>query len=154
MTSVSVRLSKVSAFSLFALVFPVFLFGADVSGNWLFSVPGPDGTSRDTYFRLRQDGTKLTGCVQQGFNMRNIESGTIEGNHLTFSTSFNGRGQTVTVTYEGDLVGDELRLKSSGGFGRGMGRGPAPGAGPAGAVAGRGPGPGRGPTEMTAKRVA
>src|SRR5215469_8519278 len=139
MTSVSIRLPRVSFSFLFALVFPAFLFGADVSGNWLFSVPGPDGTSRDTYFRLKQDGSKITGAVQQGFNMRTIDSGSIEGNHLRFATSFTGRGQTVTVTYEGDLAGDELHLKSSGGFGRGVGRGA---------------GPGRGPAEMIAKRVA
>src|SRR5215831_3730557 len=117
MTRGSFRLSKVLIRFLFLLPFSAFLFGADVSGNWLFSVPGPDGTSRDTYFRLKQEGSKITGAVQQGFNTRTIDSGAIDGSHLRFSTSFTGRGQTVTVTYEGDLAGDELNLKSSGGFG-------------------------------------
>ncbi|MDE3196113.1 MAG: glycoside hydrolase family 27 protein [Acidobacteriota bacterium] len=105
-----------------------------VSGTYVFSVPGPDGTSRDTYFRLKQEGAKLSGVVQQGFNSRAIDSGSVEGNHLKFTTAFTGRGQTVTVTYEGDVNGDELRVKSSGG---GRGRG------------GRG-----GPAEMTAHRTA
>jgi hypothetical protein len=90
-------------------------FAADVSGTWVFSIPGPDGTSRDTYFRLRQDGRKLSGVVQAGYNNRTIENGSVEGNHLRFSTSFTGRGQTQTVTYEGDVSGDELHIRSSGG---------------------------------------
>jgi len=95
-------------------------FGADVNGSWVWSVPGPDGTSlgsRDTYFRLKQDGDKLSGQIQTGFNIRPIGSGEVNGLHLKFSSSFAGRGQTVTVTYEGDLVGGELHLKSSGGRG-------------------------------------
>ena len=110
-------------------------FAADVSGNWVFSVPGPDNTSRDTYFRLKQEGNKLSGVVQTGFNNRSIDSGSVGGNHVKFTTSFTGRGQQVTITYEGDLVGDELHLKSSGG-GRGFG------------------GRGRGPSEITAKRTS
>src|SRR5665213_199774 len=106
---------------------------ADVSGNWVFSIPGPDGTSRDTYFRLKQKGNKLSGVVQQGFNNRTIESGSVEGDRLKFSVTFTGRGQTVTQTYEGDVSGDELHLKSSGGRGGRGGRG--------------------GPAEMTAKKT-
>jgi alpha-galactosidase len=113
---------------------PSLLLAADVTGNWAFSIPGPDGTSRDTYFRLKQDGNRLSGVVQQGFNNRAIDSGTIDGNHLSFTTSFTGRGQTITITYEGDLVGNELHLKTSGG-----GRG---------ARGGRG-----GPSEMTAVKT-
>src|SRR5665213_375359 len=106
---------------------------ADVSGNWVFSIPGPDGTSRDTYFRLKQKGNKLSGVVQQGFNNRTIESGSVEGDRLKFAVTFTGRGQTVTQTYEGDVSGDELHLKSSGGRGGRGGRG--------------------GPAEMTAKKT-
>jgi hypothetical protein len=25
-------------------------------GTWIYSIPGPDGTSRDTYFRLKEMG--------------------------------------------------------------------------------------------------
>ena len=108
----------------------------DVSGTYVFSMPGPDGTSRDTYFRLKQEGDKLTGVVQQAFNVRPIDSGNVNGNHVTFTTSFTGRGQTVRTTYEGDVTGDNLHVKIAGGGGRG-GRG------------GRG-----GLAEMTALRTA
>lgn len=122
--------------ALLTALLPVPVLGADVTGNWVFSIPGPDGTSRDTYFRLKQEGSTLSGTVQQGFNNRPIDGGTVDGNHVKFSTSFTGRGQTVTITYEGDVAGDELHLKSSGGGGGGRGRG------------GRG-----GPAEMTARKT-
>ena len=122
--------------ALIAALLPAVMLAADVSGNWVFSIPGPDGTSRDTYFRLKQEGSKLSGVVQQGFNNRTIDSGTVDGNHVKFSTSFTGRGQTVAITYEGDVTGEELHLKTSGGGGGGRGRG------------GRG-----GPAEMTAKKT-
>ncbi|HVW85127.1 MAG TPA: glycoside hydrolase family 27 protein [Bryobacteraceae bacterium] len=116
---------KIVKVPLFALLLGITALAADVAGTWAFKIPGPDGTSRDTYFRLKQDGSRISGVVQQQFNNSTIENGTIQGNHLKFSTSYAGRGQTVTVTYEGDLAGDELHLKSSGGFGRGRGRGPS-----------------------------
>jgi alpha-galactosidase len=127
---------RILAPALLTALFPAALLAADVTGNWVFSIPGPDGTSRDTYFRLKQNGTQLSGVVQQGFNNRTIDSGTVDGNHLKFATSFTGRGQTVTVTYEGDVAGNELHLKTSGGGGGARGRG------------GRG-----GPAEMTAKKT-
>jgi alpha-galactosidase len=122
--------------ALLTALVPIAMLAADVTGNWVFSIPGPDGTSRDTYFRLKQDGDKLSGVVQQGFNNRPIDSGTVDGDHVKFATSFTGRGQTVTITYEGNVTGDELHLKTSGGGGGGRGRG------------GRG-----GPSEMTAKKT-
>ena len=120
---------------------PLALLAADFTGNWVFSIPGPDGTSRDTYFRLKQEGNKLSGVVQQGFNNRTIDNGTVDGNHIKFDTSFTGRGQTITMTYEGDLAGAELHLKTSGGGG---------GRGAGGPGGGRGRG---GPSEMTAKKT-
>src|ERR1700678_4477628 len=99
--------------ALLTALLPAAMPAADVTGNWVFSIPGPDGTSRDTYFRLKQEGNKLSGVVQQGFNNRTIENGTVDGNHVKFDTSFTGRGQTMTVTYEGDFNGEELHLKTS-----------------------------------------
>jgi alpha-galactosidase len=128
------------------LLFSAAALAQGVGGNWVFSVPGPDGTSRDTYFRLKESGGKISGVVQQGYNNRPIDGGSVEGNHVKFTTTFTGRGQPVTMTYEGDLVGNELHLKTSGGGG---GRGPG---GPGGR--GAGGGRGRGPTEMIAMRTS
>jgi alpha-galactosidase len=147
--------------ALAGLVWCATSFAQGLTGTWVFSVPGPDGTSRDTYFRLKESGGKISGVVQQGFNIRTIdEGGTAEGNHVKFATTYAGRGgQNVTSTYEGDLTGTELHLKTTGGFGGGRGPGGPPGAGggrgpgggaPAGAAGGRGRG---GPTEMVAVRT-
>jgi len=122
--------------SLAGLIFSAAAWAQGISGTWVFSVPGPDGTSRDTYFRLKENGGKITGIVQQAYNIRTIDDGgAAEGNHVKFSTTYTGRGQSITITYEGDLTGTELHLKSSGG-----GRGP-------------GGGRGRGPSEIVAVRT-
>ncbi len=89
------------------------------TGTWVYSVPGPDGTSRDTYFRLKEEAGKISGVVQQGYNNRTIDTGTSQGSHVKFTTTFAARGQNVTATYEGDVKGDELHLKISGAGGRG-----------------------------------
>ena len=110
--------------ALAGFIFSATAWAQGLTGTWVFSIPGPDNTSRDTYFRLIESGGKITGVVQQGFTMRNIDDGGVaEGNHVKFSITYAGRGQNITVTYEGDLSGAELHLKSSGGGGRG--RGPA-----------------------------
>jgi alpha-galactosidase len=109
------------------LAMPV--FAGSLTGTWVYSVPGPDGTSRDTFFRLRENGGKIAGVVQQGYNNRTIDGGSAQGNHVSFKTTTTGRGQTITTTYEGELTGDELHLKVSGA-------------------------PGRGPNEMVARRTA
>ncbi len=83
---------------------------------------------------MKESGGKISGIVQQGNNNRTIDGGTIDGNHVKFTTTFTGRGQPVTVTYEGDVTGDELHLKTTGAPGGGRGRG--------------------GPGEMIAKRTA
>ena len=91
----------------YGLMITASALGADVGGNWVLNVPRPDGTSRDAYFRLQQDVDKLSGVIQTGFNNRPIDSGFVTGNHARFISS-------AAVTYEGDLVGDELRLEFGG----------------------------------------
>jgi len=99
---------------------------ADLSGSWVFRRPGPDGTSNDTYFRLKQSGNEVTGFVQQRLNLRKIDSGSVEGNKFTLKVTTMFGGQPRVTTYEGTLENDGLHVKvipPAGGRGRGRGAG-------------------------------
>ena len=41
-------------------------FAADLTGNWVVAQPQNDGTTRRTYFNLKQDGDKITGGIRTG----------------------------------------------------------------------------------------
>ena len=99
---------------------------ADLSGSWVFRRSGPDGTSNDTYFRLKQSGNEVTGFVQQRLNLRKIDSGSVEGNKFTLKVTTMFGGQPRVTTYEGTLENDGLHVKvipPAGGRGRGRGAG-------------------------------
>jgi len=36
---------------------------SDLSGYWVLHVPNGDGTVRDTYFELKEDGESITGTI-------------------------------------------------------------------------------------------
>ena len=113
---------------LFAGALPA--LAADLNGTWVFRRPGPDGTSNDTYFRLKQSGAELSGFVQQRLNLRKIDSGSVDGNKFTLKVTTVFGGQPRVTTYEGTLESDGLHVKvipPAGG--RGFGRGPGGGGG-------------------------
>ncbi len=136
------RLTRV--FPVFGLTFALAIsaLAADLTGSWVFRRPGPDGTSNDTYFRLKQNGNELSGDVQQRLNLRKIDSGSIDGNHFRFQVTTSFGGQSRVMTYEGTLESDGLHVKMI----------PPPG------MPGRGRGPGGGgrfgPTEMVAVKTS
>src|SRR6266478_2784781 len=83
-----------------------------LTGNWAARNPNADGTSRNTYFNLKQDGTKITGSIRvtQFYylitgNMGGPEAFTITGTMKDGNTD-------RRVQYEGKLVGDELHLST------------------------------------------
>lgn len=56
----------------------------DLTGYWVLHVPNGDGTVRDTYFELKQDGASITGTsLGRGPNGTPI-SGTFEDGKLQF----------------------------------------------------------------------
>ncbi|HEV2464124.1 MAG TPA: hypothetical protein VGT04_09985 [Acidobacteriaceae bacterium] len=92
-----------------------FLFGAkttfaaatDVTGNWTADMTTPDGNSFALTFVFKQDGTKLTGTVQgpEGDPLA-IDNGKVDGDHITFTVSFNG----TTFSHDGTVSGDEIKM--------------------------------------------
>jgi alpha-galactosidase len=86
-------------------------FGADLTGNWVVAQPNSDGTSRNTYFDLKQDGSRITGHIRltQFYYTVNESTGDAAGFTITGITLDNRK-----VTYEGKLEGDELQIGTHG----------------------------------------
>lgn len=87
----------------------------DVTGTWTGSISAPDGNgSFELTFIFKQDGSTVTGTVaaQQGEPLA-ITNGKVDGDKISFSVSFNN----TTITHDGTVNGDEIKLttKSSDG---------------------------------------
>src|SRR2546421_12255932 len=83
---------------------------ADLTGNWVVRDALPDGTFRDTYLDLHQEGSRISGTIRvTQFYYKIIEStGGPDGFTLTGSMA-DGTNER-RVKYEGKLVGDELHV--------------------------------------------
>ncbi len=81
---------------------------ADLTGNWVVREPLPDGTSRRTYFALKQEGSRITGYIRstQFYYTITESTGGPDGFTIT-AAGDNGRRQ---AKYEGKLEGDQLHL--------------------------------------------
>ena len=82
---------------------------ADVTGSWTAEMTTPDGNSFQLAFTFKQDGTKLTGTVQEPEGEHgDITNGKVDGNKISFDVEFNG----TTITHEGTVneAGDEIQL--------------------------------------------
>ena len=79
----------------------------DVTGAWSGEIQTPDGNTMALTFNFKQDGDKLSGTVQgpQGDPM-DISNGKVDGDKITFDTSFN----STTINHEGTVSGDEIKL--------------------------------------------
>jgi hypothetical protein len=87
---------------------PVFA-ATDVTGTWTGSLTTPDGSNFPLTFNFKQDGTKVTGSVTtpQGDPV-SIDNGKIDGDKLTFETSFNG----MTISHVCTVNGDEIKVST------------------------------------------
>ncbi|HUV69082.1 MAG TPA: hypothetical protein VMW15_05425 [Terracidiphilus sp.] len=84
---------------------------ADVTGSWKGQVSTPDGGNITLAYTFKQDGAKLTGSSQGPMgDAVEITDGKVDGNKISFTTSFNG----MTMTSEGTLSesGDEIKLST------------------------------------------
>ena len=81
-----------------------------LTGNWVARNPNADGTSRNTYFNLKYDGSKITGTIRvtQFFYVVKESTGGPEGFSI-IATMQDGKNER-RVQYEGKLVGNELHM--------------------------------------------
>ncbi len=84
--------------------------GADLTGNWVASKPLGDGTSRRTYFDLKEANGHITGFIRTTQFHYTITESTGNSDSFTIIGSMQDGNNLRHVTYEGKLTGDELHL--------------------------------------------
>ena len=99
------------------LVAALAAFAADVSGKWVYEQPGRGGGDPVMVtITLKASGGSLSGNVSRPGRDGNvmetpITDGKVDGNNVSFKTSQQFGGNTMTSEYSGTLSGDDLKLK-------------------------------------------
>ena len=81
-----------------------------LSGNWAVRNPNADGTSRNSYFNLKQEGARITGSIRVTQFYYLITESTGDAAGFTVVATMKDGKTDRRVQYEGKLVGDELHL--------------------------------------------
>lgn len=115
---------------------------ADISGKWVASVPGRDGTPMEQTFVFKMDAGKITGTLTMNFGGQAMEQkivdGKLEGDALSFTTVMEFNGNEMKFLYKGTVSASEMKVTRT-----------REGAAPGGGGGGRG-----GPQEIVAKKVS
>jgi alpha-galactosidase len=89
------------------------LFQSNVTGFWAFRTPVPDGTFRESFFDLKQDGESVTGTMIQGLRRTSLSEGWLRNGKLHFSVILGGpNNSTRVVNYDGEASGGKINLTS------------------------------------------
>ena len=83
---------------------------ANVDGKWVAQVPGQGGQTREVTFNFKAEGGKLTGTVSGRQGDTPISDGTIKGDDISFTQSFEVQGNSIKLTYTGKVSGDEIKM--------------------------------------------
>jgi len=92
-------------------------FSADVSGKWVYEQPGRGGGDPvKVTITLKASGGSLSGNVSRPGRDGNvmetpIAEGKVDGNNVSFKTTSQFGGNSMTTEYSGTLSGDDLKLK-------------------------------------------
>ena len=84
----------------------------DLTGNWVARNPLPDGTSRDTYLDLKQEGSRVTGHIRATQYYYNIVESSGGPDSFVLTGSMMDGHNERRVTYEIKLAGDELLVRT------------------------------------------
>ena len=101
-----------------ALVLSLLMAGlamaADATGKWTASVPGRDGATREVVYNLKADGDKLSGTTT-GFGGQEVQisDGKIKGDSISFKTKVEFNGNSMTMSYDCTISGDEMKVKQT-----------------------------------------
>lgn len=95
------------ALALFAAI------AADINGTWKATVQGRDGQTMEQTFKLKTEGSSVTGSISGGMGGEaQIQDGKIDGDTVTFSVKREFNGNSMVMKYEGKVAGDEIKFKS------------------------------------------
>lgn len=84
----------------------------DLNGTWKSSYTNQNGQARETVFKLKAEGEKLTGTVSGRNNDTAIEEGKIKGEEVSFQVTREFNGNKMVIKYTGKVSGDTITGKS------------------------------------------
>jgi hypothetical protein len=84
----------------------------DATGTWKSSFKTSNGRTIETTFKLKQDGTKLTGTVigRDGKEVM-VEEGKAADGKVSFQVTREFNNQKFTIKYHGKVEGDTIKGK-------------------------------------------
>ena len=83
---------------------------ANITGTWTTSFDSQVGTQTYTY-TWTVEGNTITGHAKSNLGEGDIR-GTVDGDKVTFVENLNYQGQTLAITYTGQIVSaDEIKFK-------------------------------------------
>jgi hypothetical protein len=85
-------------------------WAANVDGKWVAQVAGQGGQTREVTFNFKAEGGKLTGTVSGRQGDTPISDGTVKGDDISFTQTFEAQGNTIKVIYTGKVSGDEIKM--------------------------------------------
>jgi len=85
-------------------------WASNVDGKWVAQVAGQGGQTREVTFTFKAEGSKLTGTVSGRQGDTPISDGTIKGDDISFTQTFEVQGNSVKLTYTGKVSGDEIKM--------------------------------------------
>jgi hypothetical protein len=84
----------------------------DLTGTWKSSSTNQNGQARETVFKLKAEGEKVTGTVSGRNNDTAIEEGKVKGEEVSFQVTREMNGNKVVFKYTGKVSGDTITGKS------------------------------------------
>src|SRR5262245_60242984 len=78
----------------------------DLNGSWKSSFTNQNGQVRETTFKLKVEGEKVTGTVSGRNNDTAIEDGKVKGDEVSFQVTREIQGNKVVTKYTGKVSGD------------------------------------------------
>lgn len=85
---------------------------ADLTGTWKSSYTNQTGQARESTFKLKSEGDKLTGTVSGRNSDTAIEDGKIKGDEVSFKVTREFNGNKMVIKYHGKVSGDTITGKS------------------------------------------
>jgi hypothetical protein len=84
----------------------------DLTGTWKSSFTNQNDQVRETVFKLKAEGEKLTGTISGRNNDTAIEEGKIKGEEISFQVTREFNGNKMVIKYTGKVSGDTIKGKS------------------------------------------
>jgi non-heme chloroperoxidase len=90
-----------------ALAMGAAAFGADISGSWTATFETQVGTQNYTYM-FKVEGNKLTGTAKSNLGESTVDTGTVNGDDVSFVEHLTYQGMPLDIVYKGKISGNEI----------------------------------------------